>query len=137
MMKRFIMTMIAVTALMIAIPSSGWANWSINQIQNNSNKTLALSVPITPGGHTNVAAYLNTRGDVGLSILGSGIIYFQDTGNSPCPGPSWSVKITFKTQVWGFFYDGEGRVNVNIDAAGNPSFTASSGSSRVVVGSGC
>ena len=56
--------------------------------------------------------------------------------NTPCARPYSGVKITFKDQVWGFFYDNGGLVNVAVDANGNPSFTGASLGSQVVVGNG-
>ncbi|MEQ8335137.1 hypothetical protein [Nisaea sp.] len=121
----------------LAVPTPSWALWSIGKLTNNWGETITFTLPVGSGSYSPVGEMLARRGDLAIVVPGSGVIYFEDKGhNTPCSRPYWGVKITFKKQVWGFFYDGGGLVDVTIDAQGNPSFVAASGGSQVVVGDG-
>lgn len=123
--------------LALATPTSVSANWTIERLVNRSDHPVTLSIPIPKGVHQSGGDMTSVRGNMALTILGSGIIYFEDKGHSSgCQRPYWAVKITFRDKQWGYYYDGGGKINVAINENGIPQFIAYSGGSQVVVGSG-
>lgn len=121
--------------LLLANPSL--ALWNIGKLINNWKTTVLVGVPVTTGTHNEIAGSLPNRGNLVLSIPGQEDVIFIDKGhNTNCSRPYWGVAISYDRQEWGFYYDGEGRVNVIVDQEGNVSFEAASEGSQVVVGSG-
>jgi hypothetical protein len=113
------------------------ALWNLNKLTNNSGQLVTISVPFPTGVANGVGNQLATRGDMAVTILGTGAVMFTDQGhNTNCSRPYWGVKITYGDKTWGFFYDGGGLVDMSIAADGTVTFTASSEGSQVVVGNG-
>lgn len=121
---------------MLLLASPCLALWNIGKLTNNWKTTVLVGVPVTTGTHSDLAGSLPNRGNLVLSIPGQEDVIFIDKGhNTNCSRPYWGVAISYDRQEWGFYYDGEGRVDVIVDQEGTVSFEAASEGSQVVVGS--
>lgn len=135
-MKRAI-PLVAVIAAATGWPTSASANWHIRQVVNNSSQPVTFSVPIGRGTSPNVSALAQTRGDAVLMIPARGALVFRDIGHAfPCGRPYWGVAISYGGQKWGFFYDGDGALDVTVAADGGVSFAPASQGSQIVNGDG-
>lgn len=129
--------LVALAALAAVLPSTAHALWSISLLSNLSNKTVTLTVPFAPGAYPNFPDTLANLGDMALTIPGKGVVYFEDKGHyGGCSRPYWGVRITYNSKVWGYFYDGNGRILVLILTDGSPQFLPGKADSQVVTGDG-
>jgi hypothetical protein len=134
-MKRIAVGGIAAGVALITTTAHGL--WNIGQLTNNSGQPVTISVPFGPGTVAGLPNQLSNRGNLAVIVLGTGAVVFTDQGhNTPCSRPYWGVKIEYGTQTWGFFYDGNGLVNMTVNADGSVSFAPGSNPSQVVVGNG-
>ena len=118
-------------------PDAAFANWRIRKVVNAATQPLTYALPIGKPGVDDAGSLGQVRGDAVLLIPGRGALRFQDIGHgSPCSRPYWGVSIVLGSQKWGYFYDGNGVLDVSISADGSPTFTAVSESSQVVNGDG-
>lgn len=131
---RFIAAMVATGIALVTGPTTpAWANYQIRTLANNTNQIVSISFPVGPGGRSSSSF---VSGNMVVAIPGKGIVSFRDMGhNTPCSRPYWGVAIKYKTQQWGFFYDGGGTIDMTINADGSVAFAA--GPAGIVVnGSG-
>lgn len=131
----FLRTTLFAIALALTTFSTANANWSISTLTNHTNQVISVNYPVTAGGQRGYGVV--TGGDAAVSIIGFGLVYFQDKGpNTKCPGaPYWWVSITYNGAEWGMFYDGNGSVAMTVNADGSLSFTPGP-ATQVVQGSG-
>jgi hypothetical protein len=126
---------VVLTLAVINVSTTASANWSLRTIVNKSNQIASVSVPIAPGA-TVPGNFAQRRGDIAVIVPGQGPIVFLDQGhNTPCDRPYWGVSVSFKKQTWGFFYDGDGTLDLTINADGTISLAAGP-AGQVVAGNG-
>ncbi len=131
------MRLIAKTTVFIAIfvaaaTAPAMANYQLRSLTNHTNQIVGISFPVGPGGRGS-STFIS--GDMVVAIPGNGIVSFTAKGHDgPCEHPYWHIALTYKDQQWGFFYDGEGYVDMTINADGSLAFGAANG--VIVNGSG-
>jgi hypothetical protein len=127
------MVFMAVVAMVGSLLSAGdvSANYYINSVVNNSSDSVSVASVVAPRG----SIARNNLGWNGHSLIVSGpsvgeIKVYED--GSKCPGASWAAKIEHGTQKWGFAYEGNGAINITINA----DFTVTVGGSGTPGGNG-
>jgi len=122
-MKRVVgIALLAIAATPLA-SASAWANWSLRSLTNNYGQIVSISLPFAPGESRQSDKYL-VRGNMAVVVPGQGAIIFTDKGhNTPCSRPYWGVLIEYLDKKWGFYYDGEGTVDLKVNADGSIALT--------------
>lgn len=119
--------------LAMALPAD--ANWSIRSLTNKTNQTISISIPFGPNETRQQSGYM-VRGNIAVVIPGQGPVLFLDKGhNTNCGRPYWGVAVSYQNQTWGIFYDGDGTVDMTVNADGSIAF-APGPATQVVNGSG-
>lgn len=126
-----LLTVISLVPMLLSLSAlEARANWTIGRVTNGTNQPVTFSFPMG-GGSGDVRAAAGVRGDAILYIPAAGPLIFKDIGHdSPCSRPYWAVRVTYGTQNWKFYYDGNGIVDVSITAAGAVSLTPGTGSAQ-------
>lgn len=115
--SRVLAVLAAAGMVLAAQPAS--ANWYIQNLTNHSGQEVTLLIPINEG-QTKARANISMGGNIAIQIPGRGIVKFKDTRHRPAPcGPYWSVAITYNAQQWTMYYDGDGLVDVTLNADGS------------------
>jgi hypothetical protein len=113
------------------------ANFYINSVVNNSHEPINVESTVAPGKSI-------PRSSLGWSfypftISGPSLGPVKIYDGPKCPGASWAAEIVQGTQKWGFAYEGNGAINIAINADSSVSISGSGtpgGNGRVVPG-GC
>lgn len=132
----FVTGTIMVGSLLTASEAS--ANYYINSVVNHSSEPVSVSSVVDPGKSVN-QSNLGWNGRL-LTVSGTslGVIKISENG-STCPGNSWAAEIEHGNQKWGFAYEGNGAINITINADSTVTIGGSGtpgGNGRVVPG-GC
>jgi hypothetical protein len=134
--RSFITGTVMVGSLLVASEAS--ANYYINSVVNNSSEPVNVSSVVDPGKSIKTSN-LGWNGRL-LTVSGTslGLIKISEDG-SKCPGASWAAEIEHGNQKWGFAYEGNGAINITINADSSVTVGGSGtpgGNGRVIPG-GC
>jgi len=133
-MKRvFFGLFFAVCALLAATPAS--ANWWITKLTNQSDKTVAISIPFAPGESRPSQTYL-VRGNLAVTIPGKGAVVFIDKGHNTQCGPYWGLDVTYGATKWAIYYDGDGAVEMTVKTNGDVDLIPAPGRPTQVIAGG-
>lgn len=102
----------------MALSTSAFANYNVSVANTGGNAVYALYG--VNNGYNNATGFVS--GDFQFLVPGRGTINFTDVGGWPCS--SWAVAITYRSQVFTYYYEGNGGLTVSLDANGNLSLTA-------------
>jgi hypothetical protein len=132
----FIMGVVIAGSLLAAGDAS--ANYYINSVVNNSPESVSVS-SVVEAGKSISRTGLGWNGHL-LTVSGPslGVIKVSEDGTK-CPGASWAAEIEHSNQKWGFAYEGNGAINITINADSSVTIGGSGtpgGNGRVVPG-GC
>lgn len=109
----------------MALSTSAYANYNVAVASTGGKAVYALYD--VNNGYDNTGGFVS--GNFALLVQGRGTINFTDIGGWPCS--SWAVAITYGSQVFTYYYEGGGKLVVNLDANGNLSLTAPYGGTIV------
>ena len=134
--RSFIAGTVMVGSLLAASEAS--ANYYINSVVNNSSEPVNVSSVVDPGKSIKTSN-LGWNGRL-LTVSGTslGLVKISEDG-SKCPGASWAAEIEHGNQKWGFAYEGNGAINITINADSSVTVGGSGtpgGNGRVIPG-GC
>jgi hypothetical protein len=134
--RSFIAGTVMVGSLLTASEAS--ANYYINSVVNNSSEPVNVSSVVDPGKSIKTSN-LGWNGRL-LTVSGTslGLVKISEDG-SKCPGASWAAEIEHGNQKWGFAYEGNGAINITINADSSVTVGGSGtpgGNGRVIPG-GC
>ena len=105
--------------------------WTVNSITNKYSIDVSLNYTVMSGATVDPANFppLGDERTVALNVPYMGIAYFQDIGEQPL-GPSqqtYGVLITYNAMHWVFRYDGDGELNITVNADGTLAFSSPNG----------
>lgn len=105
--------------------------WTVNTVTNKYAADVSINYVVLSGSSVQTASFppLGDARTVALNIPYIGIAYFKDIGNTPL-GPSkqtYGVLITLNETQWVFRYEGQGALNINVNADGSLSFSSPNG----------
>jgi hypothetical protein len=103
----------------MALSTSAYANYNVT-IANTGGKAV-YELREVNNGYNNTTGSVN--GNFAFLVQGRGTLNFTNI-NSGWPCSSWAVAITYGSQVFTYYYEGQGGLSVSLDANGNLSLTA-------------
>ncbi len=101
--------------LALSVPAQ--ANYTIRNLNNQYDQTITYNIPVQPGKTAK-----NHHGSFSITVPDRGDIRFTDIGDRKafgCFAPTWGVIIRYQDQSWGYYYEGDGKIDVTIDHNGN------------------
>jgi hypothetical protein len=117
--------------------SDACANFHINNVVNNSSEPVNVASTAEPGKTIGSGSLGWNFHPLTISGPSLGVINIKD--GPQCPGASWAAEIKHGNQKWGFAYEGNGVINLTINADSSVTIGGSGtpgGNGRVVPG-GC
>jgi hypothetical protein len=106
---------VALVLAIVAASAPAYANYYLGTFVNNSGNSVTFS-SIIPSGSSVTRPGLGRNGFVlAIGVPKSGVIRIYEDG-SRCPGFSWAAKIEYAGQKWGFGYEGDGIINLTLNA---------------------
>lgn len=115
-MKRRSLAIAATTAAIGATaagPAS--ANYQLGTVSNQSDQPISVASVIAPGGSVTPAGLGRNGHNMGIVVPKVGVLTIYENANR-CPGYSWAAFLDLNDQKWGFGYEGNGVINVTINA---------------------
>ena len=113
------------------------ANHYINSVVNNSREPVSVTSVVEPGKSI-------PRTSLGwsyqpLTVSGPSLGVIKVENGPKCPGASWAAEIEHGNQKWGFAYEGNGAINITINADSSVTIggSGSPGGNGKVVPGGC
>ena len=109
--------LIGATALGVIAAAAGpaSANYSLGTVTNNSDQPASVASVLPPGRSVTPSGLGRNGLDMGIVIPKVGVLSIYENGQS-CPGYSWAAFLTLNNQKWGFGYEGNGVINITINA---------------------
>ncbi|RUO87371.1 hypothetical protein D7Y11_40985 [Corallococcus sp. AB018] len=101
----------------MALSTSAYANYNVSVANTGGHAVYALYD--VNNGYTNATGWV---GDFQFLVPGLGAINLNSVSGWPCS--SWAVAITYRSQVFTYYYEGMGGLTVSLDGPGNLSLTA-------------
>ena len=111
---RIAAPVVAVTVIGLASGGAN-ANYYLNQVTNNSQQTISVASLIPNGSSVGYGGLGRNGFRMGIAIPKFGVVNIYEDGTK-CPGYSWAAKIEYGAQKWGFGYEGDGKINITINA---------------------
>ena len=129
---KILLGRLLILVLLGSTASSAFANWHLT-VRNDSQIPATVAQVVAANSTFGLTG---TLGNAVVVIPGRGVVDLTDTAHSgnPCGSPHWGVRIVFNSQVWRFYYDGDGALQVTVNAAGTITLAGTSNPSQVVSG---
>lgn len=113
MKRTFKVASLALVLIILGTPA--YANYYLNTVVNNTGNSITVSSIIGPGATVTRAGLGRNGFKLAIGVPKSGVIVIYEDGTS-CPGFTWAAKIEYNGQKWGFGYEGDGMINLTINA---------------------
>ncbi|MEO6431714.1 MAG: hypothetical protein ABIO50_08170 [Nitrosospira sp.] len=105
----------AAAVALITSPAPVYANYYLNTVINNTGNAITVS-SIVDAGKSITRAGLGRNGfKMAIGVPKSGVVVIYEDGTS-CPGFPWAAKIEYAGLKWGFGYNGDGIINLTLNA---------------------
>ena len=101
----------------VALSAPAQANYTIRNLNNQYDQTITYKHP----RQTRKTAKTTTV-PFSITVPDRGDIRFTDIGDRKafgCFAPTWGVIIRYQDQSWGYYYEGDGKIDVTIDRNGD------------------
>lgn len=93
--------------------------WSLGTVVNHYGQSIGIQVFLASGASTDYSAAPISGGNINVIVPLRGTLSFVDLGSTPGTPPH-EVAAYYLNQSWSYRYDTSMKINVTIDAAGNP-----------------
>ena len=101
---------------LLVLPLHAQANYTIRNLDNQYDEAITYNIPVAPG-----KSLKKHHGSFSITVPGKGTVQFTDIGDRKafgCFAPTWGAMIRYQGQTWGFYYEGDGKLDVTIDYNG-------------------
>ncbi|MET3132776.1 hypothetical protein AAKU55_003056 [Oxalobacteraceae bacterium GrIS 1.11] len=134
------MRSLAITVVLTAfaaLSAPAYANYTLGTVVNHTTDKIAVA-SIVDSGKRIKAQELGRNGNViEIDVPKRGVIHIEEQGLA-CPGINYSTTIEYSGQKWAFAYEGEGVINITVNADKSITITGSeTGGNGTVFPGGC
>lgn len=107
---------VALCGLAIASTTTpAYANYFLGTVVNNTSNSVVVG-SMVPAGSSITRDGLGRSGFLlAIGVPQSGVVRIYEDGTK-CPGFTWAAKIEYAGQKWGFGYEGNGVINLTLNA---------------------
>ena len=110
---------------LLSLPLHASANYTIRNLNNQYDEAISYNIPVAPGKTAK-----KHHGSFSITVPGKGVVQFTDIGERKawgCFAPTWGAIIRYQGQSWGYYYEGDGKLDVTIDRFGDLQLKAVNG----------
>ena len=120
---KIISALSLVGLLALSVPAQ--ANYTIRNLNNQYDQTINYNIPVRSGQSAK-----KHHGSFSITVPDRGEIKFRDIGDRKafgCYAPTWGAIVTYQGRSWGYYYEGDGKIDVTIDRNGDLQLKAVNG----------
>lgn len=104
-------------AALIGLSVPAQANYTIGRLNNQYDQAITYNIPVQPQ-----QSLKKHHGSFSITVPDRGVIQFTDIGDKKafgCFARTWGVLIRYQGQSWGFYYEGDGKMDLTITPNGD------------------